>query len=325
MEETSEIYVICKNGLNKFMFDYTKYKSVKESSHLYGDQRNKSKIHKHKSLNSLFDECLNFITINLDCLESLIGFPSDIAKLMWDRAVQFGLISRGEDIHPFLEAYPDLIATSANLSHNLRLINELDTIFLTILCNSPIKSLDLTGCLIGDDHDVLKSLWRIRELEELNLSNNNLSRKGLRITPLYITFIAHNIIIDSENNNEVLKELQAAGFSPRNRPQIISIQTNGWCESLFDKFTNDYKKKDDDINRRYIQNKGNFYRSKSKITCLKSSVNKTMPPNKTMFSKNLKRAGVSNSTLKIDSKRHCGGAPSQGDDEDMSSIMAMYK
>ncbi|CAF2741094.1 unnamed protein product [Lepeophtheirus salmonis] len=51
----------------------------------------------------------------------------------------------------------------------------------------------------------------------------------------------------------------------------------------------------------------------SRIT---SSVNKTMPPNKTMFSKNLKRAGVSNSTLdKIDSKRHCGGAPSQGDDE----------
>ncbi|XP_072130162.1 leucine-rich repeat-containing protein 42 isoform X3 [Mobula birostris] len=132
---------------------------------------------------SLFDGVLAFIADNIQHVDSLIGFPEQIAEKLFT-AVE----ARKKFVDPstsakalfiFSEAYGNLVLQSLCLRERFMLVSEK---LKEIQSFRGLKCLDLSSCKLGDDHELLRHLTSesLVSLVLLYLKDNGLSDCGLQ-------------------------------------------------------------------------------------------------------------------------------------------------
>ena len=134
-------------------------------------------------LQPLRNICLVFVAKNLGAVDSLQGFPSEIGREIFDNcaADKFKDFSNFKEqtqiLELFTEAYPDEFLISCKFN-KLEVISELDYQIPSLI--RYVQKLDLSGCRLGDSHDILPLLKTCEKLESLSLADNMLTYKGLR-------------------------------------------------------------------------------------------------------------------------------------------------
>ncbi|XP_066453625.1 leucine-rich repeat-containing protein 42 isoform X2 [Eleutherodactylus coqui] len=155
----------CKPKEKPFIFTYTKQGSLRYSA------------------KPLFTLALDLIADNVQHVDSLLGFPEQVAERLFTAAEarqqfchpQSGLVA----LRKFTEAYGDLMLSSLCLRGKYLLVSEkLEEIKLF----HGLHSLDLSCCKLGDDHELLEHLSSdaMYSLRELYLKDNCLSDIGVR-------------------------------------------------------------------------------------------------------------------------------------------------
>ncbi|NWR62060.1 LRC42 protein, partial [Bucorvus abyssinicus] len=135
------------------------------------------------SAKSLFSLVLGYISDNVDRIDSLIGFPEQIAEKLFSAAEarqKFTEPVTGlRALQKFTEAYGSLVLCSLCLRNRYLVISEkLEEIksFRELTC------LDLSCCKLGDEHELLEHLTNeaLSSVKRLLLKDNSLSDAGLR-------------------------------------------------------------------------------------------------------------------------------------------------
>ncbi|NWI19174.1 LRC42 protein, partial [Crypturellus soui] len=165
---------LCMNGedggarsqrTDHFIFTYTKEGNLRYSA------------------KSLFSLVLGYISDNVDRVDSLIGFPEQIAEKLFSAAEarqKFTEPVAGlRALQKFTEAYGNLVLCSLCLRNRYLVISEkLEEIksFRELTC------LDLSCCKLGDEHELLEHLTKeaLSSVKRLLLKDNSLSDAGLR-------------------------------------------------------------------------------------------------------------------------------------------------
>ncbi|TTH99991.1 Leucine-rich repeat-containing protein 42 [Bagarius yarrelli] len=132
---------------------------------------------------SLLDISLLFIADNIEHVESLIGFPEQMADKLFAAAeakqkfAEPSTSTRGLQV--FSEAYGDLVLKSLCLRERSLLLSER---IEEIRVFQSLETLDLHGCRLGDSHEVFSHLTSeaCSRLVTLFLGANCLSDEGLR-------------------------------------------------------------------------------------------------------------------------------------------------
>ncbi|XP_008432610.1 leucine-rich repeat-containing protein 42 isoform X1 [Poecilia reticulata] len=133
---------------------------------------------------SLFDITLLFVTDNIQHVDSLVGFPEQIGDRLFVAAEE-NRVFLNPDISQkalklFSDAYGDLVLGSLCLRNRFPLLHERLTEIKTF---HSLKSLDLFGCRLGDDHELfhhLTSASLANSLTRLFIGGNHLSDVGLQ-------------------------------------------------------------------------------------------------------------------------------------------------
>lgn len=132
---------------------------------------------------SLFSLVLSYIANNIHHVDSLIGFPEQIAEKLFyaaDARQKFSEPGTGlRALQKFTESYGSLVLQTLCLKNRYLLISEkLEEIksFQGLTC------LDLSFCKLGDEHELLAHLASktLSSLTQLLLKDNGLSDVGLR-------------------------------------------------------------------------------------------------------------------------------------------------
>ncbi|XP_061099505.1 leucine-rich repeat-containing protein 42 [Conger conger] len=135
------------------------------------------------SAKSLFDMSLLFIANNVQYVDSLIGFPEQMAERLFRAAEAKQTFSDpvhgSRALQVFSEAYGDLVLKSLCLRNRHLIVSEkLEEVkvFHSLQC------LDLFGCKLGDNHEILQHLTSeaLSSLVQLYLGDNHLSNRGLQ-------------------------------------------------------------------------------------------------------------------------------------------------
>ncbi|PKK27347.1 leucine rich repeat containing 42 [Columba livia] len=135
------------------------------------------------SAKSLFSLALSYISDNVDHIDSLIGFPEQIAEKLFSAAEarqKFTEPVTGlRALQKFTEAYGSLVLCSLCLRNRYLVISaKLEEIksFRELTC------LDLSCCKLGDEHELLEHLTKeaLSSVKRLLLKDNSLSDAGLR-------------------------------------------------------------------------------------------------------------------------------------------------
>ncbi|KAM4721403.1 leucine-rich repeat-containing protein 42 [Rhinophrynus dorsalis] len=135
------------------------------------------------SAKTLFILALDLISDNIQHVDSLVGFPEQIAEKLFTAAEAkhkfythcSGLMA----LRKFTEAYGDLVLSSLCLRGKYLLVSErLEEI--KSFCG--LRCLDLSCCKLGDEHELLGHLTTdpMASLTELYLKDNCLSDTGIR-------------------------------------------------------------------------------------------------------------------------------------------------
>ncbi|XP_048844433.1 leucine-rich repeat-containing protein 42 isoform X2 [Brienomyrus brachyistius] len=132
---------------------------------------------------SLFKMALLFVAENVQHIDSLIGFPEQIAEQLFIAAEEKQKFADAKSgtraLRLFSEAYGHLVLKSLCLRKRHLLVSEkLEEIKMF----HDLKSLDLYGCKLGDNHEILPHLTSeaLSSLTWLSLGDNILSDYGLR-------------------------------------------------------------------------------------------------------------------------------------------------
>lgn len=131
---------------------------------------------------SLFDLCMNYVSTNVHNIDSLVGFPAMIAEKIFAAAVNRRVLQTFTDdecasvIRMFDRAYhssllEELIVKSLAI---------LDQHMESFSAFSHIRKLDVSGCMLGDNHDYLLHIGHLALLDNLILQNTAVSDDGLR-------------------------------------------------------------------------------------------------------------------------------------------------
>ncbi|XP_039999418.1 leucine-rich repeat-containing protein 42 isoform X1 [Xiphias gladius] len=133
---------------------------------------------------SLFDITLLFVADNIHHVDSLVGFPEQIGDRLFAAAEENRAFSN-TDISPkalqlFSDAYGQMVLGSLCLRNRFPLLHErLDE----IKTFHSLKSLDLFGCRLGDDHEIFQHLTSTslaNSLIWLFIGGNSLSDVGIQ-------------------------------------------------------------------------------------------------------------------------------------------------
>ncbi|XP_039999419.1 leucine-rich repeat-containing protein 42 isoform X2 [Xiphias gladius] len=132
---------------------------------------------------SLFDITLLFVADNIHHVDSLVGFPEQIGDRLFAAAEENRAFSN-TDISPkalqlFSDAYGQMVLGSLCLRNRFPLLHErLDE----IKTFHSLKSLDLFGCRLGDDHEIFQHLTStsLANLIWLFIGGNSLSDVGIQ-------------------------------------------------------------------------------------------------------------------------------------------------
>ncbi|KAG8546731.1 hypothetical protein GDO81_029925 [Engystomops pustulosus] len=155
----------CKPKEKPFVFTYTEQGSLRYSA------------------KSLFTLALDLIADNIQHVDSLLGFPEQVAERLFTAAE-----SRQQFCHPhsglaalrkFTEAYGDLMLSSLCLRSKYLLVSEK---MEEIKSFQGLHVLDLSCCKLGDEHELIAHLSSeaMDSLRELYLKDNCLSDIGVR-------------------------------------------------------------------------------------------------------------------------------------------------
>jgi len=128
----------------------------------------------------LYDQCMELLSNYTHCFESLIDFPEDFGKEIFEKAVNKLIVdneSTKKTVQIYCEAYPESFLPQCKLTDML-MINNFE-LCLPMIITSTAK-LDLTRCELDDDHDLLGHLVHMNMLESLSLAENQLTDRGLR-------------------------------------------------------------------------------------------------------------------------------------------------
>ncbi|XP_029132334.1 leucine-rich repeat-containing protein 42 isoform X2 [Labrus bergylta] len=132
---------------------------------------------------SLFDITLLFVADNIHHVDSLVGFPEQIGDRLFTAAEE-NRVFLNADISPkalqlFSDAYGELVLGSLCLRNRFPLLHERMSEIKTF---HSLKSLDLFGCRLGDDHEIFPHLTSssLASLIQLSIGGNSLSDVGLQ-------------------------------------------------------------------------------------------------------------------------------------------------
>nr|XP_057917283.1 leucine-rich repeat-containing protein 42 [Doryrhamphus excisus] len=136
------------------------------------------------SSKSLFDIALLFIADNVHHVDSLVGFPEQIGDRLFTAAEE-NRVFLNPDLSPkalqlFSDAYGDMVLGSLCLRNRFPLLSERMDDIKTF---HSLKSLDLFGCRLGDNHEIflhLTSSSLASCLIQLCIGANGLSDVGLQ-------------------------------------------------------------------------------------------------------------------------------------------------
>ena len=95
------------------------------------------------------------LALHADYLESLEDFPEEMGGRIWKRALSDGNCERNLGV--FAEAYPGSFLPECRVSSLLLLDDRLEQ-WPTLLAH--VRSLDLSDCQMGDDHELVGELYR---------------------------------------------------------------------------------------------------------------------------------------------------------------------
>lgn len=135
------------------------------------------------SAKSLFSLVLGFISDNVDHIDSLIGFPEQIAEKLFSAAEarqKFTEPGAGlRALQKFTEAYGSLVLCSLCLRNRYLVIAEK---LEEIKSFRELTRLDLSCCKLGDEHELLEHLTNeaLSSVTQLHLKDNCLSDAGIR-------------------------------------------------------------------------------------------------------------------------------------------------
>ena len=130
---------------------------------------------------SLYQQCMELLANFTHCFDSLVDFPLDFGEEIFDKAKDKLLVDREEtrrSLKIFAEAYPEDFLPSCSLSNSLHLLNNFELSLSSLL--SQVVQLEIIESDIDDDHDLLNLITDLCHLEDLNLSKNLLTDKGIR-------------------------------------------------------------------------------------------------------------------------------------------------
>lgn len=141
---------------------------------------------------SLFDITLLFVVDNIQHVDSLVGFPEQIGDRLFSAAEENRVFQNvdmcSKALQLFSDAYGAMVLESLCLRNRCPLLHEKMDEIKTF---HSLKSLDLFGCKLGDNHEIfphLTSSSLSSSLTELSIGDNSLSDAGIQrlTTPIRI-------------------------------------------------------------------------------------------------------------------------------------------
>jgi hypothetical protein len=214
---------------------------------------------------SLFDCCLNFVTVHLDLVDSFEGFPEDVAAHIWQRGLDNATCEL--NVSAFCQAFPDVFLPKCKIDSAL-LLDTYDALFPQLLAN--VVELDLSDCKLGDDHEIIAALHEFASLRVLSLKSNALGAAGFRnlVSPTLVKKRAFKKLdyLDLRDNDtdrksfrrvlsalaglrrivvsceeielEVICETMGEfDFCKMTRPHMVKVETSGWAGALIDSWS----------------------------------------------------------------------------------------
>ncbi|KAM6918351.1 leucine-rich repeat-containing protein 42 [Xenentodon cancila] len=133
---------------------------------------------------SLFDISLLFVVDNIHHVDSLVGFPEQIGDRLFVAAEENRVFLNpdvsAKALRLFSDAYGEMVLGSLCLRNRFPLLHEWMDEIKTF---HSLKSLDLFGCKLGDDHELFQHLTSAslaKSLVQLSIGGNGLSDVGLQ-------------------------------------------------------------------------------------------------------------------------------------------------
>merc|ERR1712126_146464 len=241
---------------------------------------------------SLYQQCMELLANFTHCFDSLEDFPLDFSKEIFEKAEEKLLIDRDEtkrSLEIFSEAYPEDFLPSCSLTNSLHLLNNFELSLSSLL--SQVVRLDIIESDIDDDHDLINLITDLCHLQDLNLSKNLLTDKGMRrlvlpslgrkkLTKLKYLDISFNILdMKALKRVKLIPELQDIVIGERDLknysedifkpnfvrikcPRFSKIKTIGFGASLLEKWSESVKLSND--KKSSSGNRSKFY-TKQKI------------------------------------------------------------
>lgn len=112
----------------------------------------------------LFNITLDFVSINVECIDSLIGFPEEVGRKIFNRFLiinEHALLPSDKQvkvIHNFVKAYNNLVLETIELPERLILINEYFDSFVELF--TYVSELCLCSCYLGDNHELFENIQK---------------------------------------------------------------------------------------------------------------------------------------------------------------------
>ncbi|XP_034744617.1 leucine-rich repeat-containing protein 42 isoform X2 [Etheostoma cragini] len=132
---------------------------------------------------SLFEISLLFVADNIHHVDSLVGFPEQIGNRLFAAAEENRVFLNADisqkALQLFSDAYGEIVLGSLCLRNRFPLLHER---LHEIKTFHSLKSLDLFGCRLGDDHEIFQHLTSssLASLIQLFIGGNSLSDVGLQ-------------------------------------------------------------------------------------------------------------------------------------------------
>ncbi|ROL44646.1 Leucine-rich repeat-containing protein 42 [Anabarilius grahami] len=187
------------------------------------------------TVKSLFDISLQFIADHIEHVDSLVGFPEQMADKLFSAAEERHKFTEPHTapraLQVFCEAYGELVLKSLCLRNRLEEIRQFQS----------LECLDLYGCRLGDNHEVFKYITSeaLASLVKLFIGANCLSDAGLQRLTAPVRVMKKGL--------ESLQLLDLSGFFRKKMRMVLSetplkefghsdCNTEGWAEQVINQW-----------------------------------------------------------------------------------------
>ena len=118
-----------------------------------------------KSPESLLSQCILYVAEHLCYVDSFYGLPDLVGEQIFKRAdslhkFDIDVPFSYHALSLFTQAYEEFVAFSLNLSHQYLGLNYSQEHFNLF---TSLRELDLTGCGLDDDHDLLSDVGQLKQ------------------------------------------------------------------------------------------------------------------------------------------------------------------